>query len=208
MRDFAWANESRFAPANLESNVDVPGFDEVVKALKEDDQQRVNFLKACLLKLGLQVNEEQNAVPSLSRLHLSSSHPSGTVKILESLRDIISSRDGQNYLEDENDTFLLETPTAWSLSSLADDLPAEKTEKAKIEAGDMDKIIDYDKVVKRLVVHDADQPRSKDTPYFNHQAFFSNLEYYEGKSAQSSEGFGKNLLYGEVVTSTNTLLEK
>ncbi|KAL9615314.1 MAG: hypothetical protein Q9167_000285 [Letrouitia subvulpina] len=197
-----------FAPANLENNVDVPGFDEVVKALKEDDRQRVNFLKACLLKLGLQVNQEQNAVPSLSRLHLSSSHPSETVKILESLRHVISSRDGQDYLEDENDTFLLETPTAWSLSSLADALPDEEMEKAKVETEDMDKIIDYDKIVKRLVIHDADQPRSKDTPYFNHQAFFSNLEYYETKSAQISEGFGKNLLYGEVVTSTNTLLEK
>lgn len=186
----------------------MPGFNEVVKALKEDDQQRVNFLKACLLKLGLEVNQEQNAVPSLSRLHLSSSHPSETAKIIESLRDVISSRDGQNYLEDENDTFLLEMPTAWSLSPLADALPAEETERVKPETDDMDKIIDYDKVVKRLVVHEADQPRSKDTAYFNHQAFFSNLEYYERKSAQSSEGFGKNLLYGEVVTSTNTLLEK
>lgn len=73
---------------------------------------------------------------------------------------------------------------------------------------DQEKIIDYDKIVKRLVIHDADQPASKDTPYFNHHAYVANLKHYESQSRGSGRTFGKELLYGEVVTSTNTLLEK
>ena len=187
--------------------MEVPGFDKVVQALKEDDEQRVNFLKACLLKLGLQVNQEQIAVPSLSRLHLSSFDPTDTSELYASWHDLISSEDGEEYIKDENDTFHLEKPSAWSFGSVAEALPSDETEPTD-DSNDEDRIIDYNKVVKRLVVHDKDLPQSKETPYFNHQAFFSNLQHYESTATEGSGRFGKNLLYGEVVTSTNTLLEK
>ncbi len=197
---------------NFEPDVDVPGFDEVVKALKEDEKQRVDFLKACLRKLGLQVNEEQITVPSLSRLHLSSAVMSDTAQLLEALQEIITVQEGEEYIKDENDTFHLEKPSTWSLGSLAKALPSSTKDKSEGEqdadAEDQDKILDYDKVIKRLVIHDKDQPESKDTPYFNHQAFFANLKHYESQSRESDGTFGKNILYGEVVTSTNTLLEK
>ncbi|KAL8898918.1 MAG: hypothetical protein Q9207_006459 [Kuettlingeria erythrocarpa] len=201
-----------FSPVNFEPDIDVPGFDEVVKALKEDEKQRVDFLKACLRKLGLQVNEEQITVPSLSRLHLSSAIVSDTAHLLEVLQEIITVQEGEEYIRDENDIFHLEKPSAWSLGSFAKSLPSSTKEESEGEqdadAEDQDKIIDYDKVIKRLVIHDKDQPESKDTPYFNHQAFFANLKHYESQSRESDGTFGKNILYGEVVTSTNTLLEK
>ncbi|KAL9004619.1 MAG: hypothetical protein Q9188_002586 [Gyalolechia gomerana] len=201
-----------FAAVNLDSDVDIPGLDKVVNALKEDDQQRIDFLKGCLLKLGLSVNQEQTAIPSLSRLHLSSAVVADTAKLVEALEDIITMQDGEEYIKDENDIFYLEKPATWSLGSLANALPGSSMKGPGNEqsdnAEDQDKIIDYNKIVKRLVIHDKDQPESKDTPYFNHQAFFANLAHYDGQSRESHGTFGKTLLYGEVVTSTNTMLEK
>ncbi|KAI4096762.1 MAG: hypothetical protein LQ344_000902 [Seirophora lacunosa] len=201
-----------FSAVNLDPDMDVPGFAEVVEALRKDEQQRTDFLKACLLKMGLQVNQEQTAIPSLSRLHLSSAVVSDTAQLLETLQDIITIQDGEEYITDENDTFHLEKPSRWSLGSIADALPVttenETKESENDDPEDQDKIIDYDKIVKRLVVHDKYQPESKDTPYFNHQAFFANLKHYGAQSRETTGTFGKNLLYGEVVTSTNTMLEK
>lgn len=169
-------------------------------------------MKACLLKLGLHVNQEQTTIPSLSRLHLSSAVVSDTAKLMEALQDIITVQDGEEYIRDENDIFHLEKPATWSLASLGHTLPGATEKDPEGEqsenAEDQDKMIDYNEIVKRLVIHDKDQPESKDTPYFNHQAFFANLKHYESQSRESGETFGKNILYGEVVTSTNTMLEK
>ncbi|KAL8944001.1 MAG: hypothetical protein Q9216_000710 [Gyalolechia sp. 2 TL-2023] len=201
-----------FAAVNLDPDVDIPGLDKVVDALKEDEQQRIDFLKACLLKLGLLVNQDQTTIPSLSRLHLSSAVVSHTANLVQTLEDIITMQDGEEYIRDENDVFHLEKPATWSLGSLANALPDSTREDPGGElsgnAEDQDKIIDYNKIVKRLMIHDKDLPESKDTPYFNHQAFFANLTHYESQSRESDGTFGKNLLYGEVVTSTNTMLEK
>lgn len=51
-------------------------------------------------------------------------------------------------------------------------------------------------------------PTGKETPYFNHHAFYANLRRYQQESSSEAEEFGKIILYGEVVTSTNTMLEK
>ncbi|KAL8715044.1 MAG: hypothetical protein Q9220_001001 [cf. Caloplaca sp. 1 TL-2023] len=201
-----------FAAVNLDPTVDVPGFPEMLKALREDDQQRADFLKACLLKLGLRVNQEETTIPSLSRLHLSSVMPSDTLQLVNALQDIIIEEDGQRYINDENDRFHLEEPSTWNLSSIAGALPqASETEGGHQEDSgeeDHDKIVDYNKVVKRLVIHKEDKPESKVTPYFNHNAYFANLKHYQDQLRDDDLPFGKHLLYGEVVTSTNTMLEK
>ena len=163
---------------------------------------------ACLMKLGLQVNQENTAVPSLSRLHISSMLPNGTSSMMKSLQEIITIRDGEDYIKDENDTFHLEKPSAWSLGSIADALPSKESEKIDDRNAANDRDIDYNAVVKRLIVHDKELPPSKETPYFNHHAFFANLKHYYSQTQCEKEDFGKNIMYGEVVTSTNTLLEK
>ena len=185
----------------------MPGYDKVVDALAEDDQQRTDFLKACLWKLGLKVNQEQNVVPSLSRLHLSSVSPSHLADIVASLADIISIQDKQEYIEDENDRFCIARSSTWSFSSLANALPDADTDIGGEEA-DQDRILDYSKITKHILIHDEDAPQSKETPYFNHHAFFSNLKHFQSKSTEGGDAYGKHLLYGEVVTSTNTILEK
>lgn len=197
----------RFAPVNLDKKADGPDFAEVVDALAEDDQQRVDFLKACLIKLGLTVNEDDSSVPSLSRLHLSSMESSALSAFLERLKDAIVVEDGEEYLKGENDVFHFQRPSAWSTGPLRNALP--KDEKEKTDDGTMssDINLDYENVVKHIMLHEEEYPASKETPYFNHHAFYSNLKYYQLMKNIPGE-FGRWLLYGEVVTSTSTMLEK
>lgn len=159
-------------------------------------------------KLGLQVSQEDNAVPSLSCLHLSSIRPPDVEELVASLQDIITLRDDEEYIQGENDTFHIERPAAWSLGSLAKDLPGVVNGIGNDEADAGDRILDYSTVVKRVRLHGKDHPACKETPYFNHHAFFANLKHYHSSSKESDGNFGKYLMYGEVVTSTSTMLEK
>ncbi|KAJ9225931.1 hypothetical protein DTO207G8_348 [Paecilomyces variotii] len=198
-----------FAAVNLDKKAGGPEYAKVVDALAEDDKARTDFLKACLAKLGLQVTQETTTVPSLSTLHLSALRPEDTSELLSSLRESITQEDGREYLKDENDTFFIEAPNVWKMGKLEESLPeVEKKEEAKEEPAELvEGIIDYNKIVKHVVVHD-ELPSSKATPYFNHYAFFSNLQHYRSKSSEPLSEFGSQILYGEVITSTSTILEK
>ena len=192
----------------MDPKAEADNFAQVIDFLALDDTPRTDFLKACLTKLGLRVNQEQNTVPSLSRLHLTSLNPLDTANVITALQDIITKTDDEEYIKDENDTFHLEKPSAWRFGEMDQalaELPKEKNDEANAKE---DSFLDYNKVVKRLVVHDEKHPTAKETPYFNHSAFFANLRHYQEASRDTSNDFGKTLLYGEVVTSTNTLLEK
>lgn len=198
----------RFAAANLDRKADGPGYAKVVDEIAKDEKPRVDFLKACLSKLGLQASQEEIAVPSLSRLHLSSLNPADTSELVASLQEIISIQDGEEYIKDENDVFRLEKPSSWSLSSILNALPGVSVPKTDGVDDDVDRLRDYDTAVKRVVIHEDKYPAGKETPYFNHHAFFANLKHYQSALKETDGVFGKHLLYGEVVTSTNTMLEK
>ena len=198
----------RFAAVNLDKTLDVPGYPDVVEKIAKDDHQRADFLKACMLKLGLRVTEEQNAVPSLSRLHLSSIEPLRITSLKSSLKEITVIHDDEEYIQDENDTFHIEKPSAWSLGKLAAALPSGQDTNANANDENQETFVDHDTVVKRLIMHEKEPPLSKETPYFSHAAFYGNLKHYQAMQQQEEDGFGKLLLYGEVVTSTNTMLEK
>ena len=176
-----------------------------MEALEKDEKLRSDFFKACLLKLGLQVNSSEQAIPSLSRLHLSAVNASNVADLVASWQEIITVENGEDFIKGENDTLHLEDPdTRWSMSAMKAAISgAGKTEQYPEVDDSGDRIIDYNKIVKRLASHKQDLPSAKETPYFNHRAFFSNLMNY-GSQAQ----FGKFLCYGEVVTSTSTMLER
>ena len=199
----------RFAPANLEPKPDVPGFQDVIQALAADEKHRMDFIKACLMKLGLTVSGEQN-VPSLSYMHLSSSDPADTSMIISSLSHVIEKdAQGKEFIKDENDTFEIVKPSAWKMDDLNDALSSDSESKEPADQidGSSDRIIDYNTVAKKVIVHEDDHPHARSTPYFNHSAFYSNLDKYQSQTPGAAH-FGAHLLYGEVVTSTNTLLEK
>ncbi|KAI9823379.1 MAG: hypothetical protein M1819_001352 [Sarea resinae] len=203
-----------FAAVNLNRNADGPDYPKLVDMLAEYDKARTDFLKACLTKLGLLVNEETNTVPSLSSLHLSSAEPSDVSELISSWEPIITTEKGEKYIKAEADTFHIEGLSKWSLSSLAQALPGVSSEEEKVEGEDHisttnseDKIVDYSKIVKRIRSHEKQYPDAKETPYFNHHAFFTNLEHYQSQT-RDARSFGQYLLYGEVLTSTSSLLEK
>lgn len=168
----------------------------MVAALAADDKQRTEFLKSCLIKLGLEVTQD-STVPSLSSWHVSGVEADGPMDILSGLGPKFTKEGETEYLKDEHDRFRIERPGTWNLGDLEESLPTTESEG----------IIDYQSITKRLVFHD-DIPDSKLTPYFNHHAFYSNLRKYQAESKGDASTFGNNILYGEVVTSTNTLLEK
>lgn len=206
------ANESRFSAVNLDRDeASAPNYSSVVDLLARDDKFRTDFLKACLAKLGLQINQDTATVPSLSQIHLSALEPGAALQVLSSLDDVVTTEDGEDYIKDDNDTFILEKPSSMKMTKVAEALPeSSSTPSTTIEAAATDvedRIVDYNAVVKRLVVND-ELPDTKTTPYFNHHAFYSNLREYRLQSKEDSRVFGSHMLYGEVVTSTNTILEK
>lgn len=138
-------------------------------------------------------------------------------ELLSSWEEIITKEDGEEYIKGENDTFLIEKQESkWTLSSLVKALPISGVSGGKeTHAADQlgadgseDRILDFSKVTKRLIPHETEWPETKETPYFNHNAFFANLRCYQNEKSSEAEEFGKFLMYGEVVTSTNTMLEK
>lgn len=169
-----------------------------------------------LVKLGLVVSQELSSVPSLSRLHLSSLHHFLVPELLASWDDITTKEDGEEYIKGENDTFHLEKQSSrWSVNSLLKSLPLPGVPGAinehtadQVDGASEDRILDYSKILKRIIPHEQEWPAAKETPYFNHHSFYANLQRYQREASSEAEDFGKYLLYGEVVTSTNTILEK
>lgn len=134
-------------------------------------------------------------------MHLSGSDPEATSRIVSSLQEVIT-RDGQEeYLKDENDTFRVEKYGVWNMGQLNNALPDDSKDD------NVEGMVDYSAVVKRLVIHD-ELPPAKMTPYFNHHSFFSNLKSYQTQSKEEISDFGSDLIYAETITSTNTILEK
>ncbi|KAK9422325.1 putative Biotin-protein ligase [Seiridium unicorne] len=191
-----------FAPANLSHQNDVPGYDELIDTLKQADEGRAALLKACLTKLGLEVNQDTSTVPSLSRMHLSAMKSAEVDDLLHGLEEAITREDGEEYINGENDTFHLEKlDTKWDMNALKKTLSHDSTSPAP------EGIVDYSTFPKRIMIHDESWPDTKETPYFNHHAYYGSLKSYREVDQEAQE-WGNYLMYGEVVTSTNTLLEK
>jgi len=166
-------------------------------------------MKACLAKLDLDVSTESHSVPSLSRMHLSSSETGKISELVHGWQEaglVTKDEAGREVIKGENDHFVLESENgSFDMSNVDASLPDKPTR----EDGQNDEgIIDYNALPKRLFLHEADLPSSRETPHFNHHAFYSNLKTYHSRQRESEHAFGHNLIYGEVVTSTSTLLEK
>ncbi|KFY44650.1 hypothetical protein V494_01390 [Pseudogymnoascus sp. VKM F-4513 (FW-928)] len=205
-----------FAGANLDAKSGGPEYSKMVESLIESDSLRDSFMKACLTKMGLLIAKETITVlPVLSALHISSLHNIEVSELFEDLKSDITLEEGESFVKGENDTFLVEKKNSpLSLQSLGVSL-SQASSEAKDEAetdqlpsGQDGENIDYNKVIKRLVFHDGGWPQNDEAPNFNHTAFYSELVDYQDESGSRAEDFGKVLMYGDVVTSTNTLLEK
>ncbi|OKL61975.1 hypothetical protein UA08_02569 [Talaromyces atroroseus] len=190
-----------FAAINLDKSAGGPEYEKVIEQLAADDKMRMDFLKACLTKLGLQVNQETTTVPSLSCLHLSSVEPEYTQTLVSSLEEAITKGEGDDankeFLKDVNDTFQIERNAEYQMQDLKEALPdaagadSGKPPSDQSSATADEGIVDYNTIVKRLLVHD-EWPLSKLTPYFNHHAFYAHLKHYQSRSREAVLDFGRN----------------
>ncbi|USP74065.1 hypothetical protein yc1106_01339 [Curvularia clavata] len=230
-----------FAPQNLSQVPSLPDYATLIEDITATDAIRIAFMRLVLEKLGLRVNEKEQAVPSLSRLHLTAHSLADVSELVASWSEIITVIDGDKYIKGQNDVFRIEKEgTAWSVrelkravSAVSEKLPVlasvtdssketqpeaskkkPKTDEEEIQEcieytanTDPDQILEYEKIVKVIVPHEKSLPSVKDTP-FHHEAYYANLHHYHNKLRNPNASFGKHLIYGEVVTSTNTLLEK
>ncbi|KFZ08402.1 hypothetical protein V501_05987 [Pseudogymnoascus sp. VKM F-4519 (FW-2642)] len=205
-----------FAAANLDAKSGGPDYSKMIESLMEGDNLRESFMKACLTKMGLRVAIETPTVPPvLSALHISSLHNVEVSELFDDLKSDVTLEEGESFVKGENDTFLIErNGPPLSLHSLGVSLPEASSEEKdeaetdQLRSGQGEKNIDYNKVIKRLVFHDGGWPQNSETPHFNHDVFYSELVDYQDESGSRAEDFGKVIMYGDVVTSTNTLLEK
>jgi biotin--protein ligase len=186
----------RFAPANLNPQPDVAGYSELVDKLAADDKSRISFLKACLAELGLEVAQDDYTPPSLSSLHLTAIDSGKVTELLCDLGDDIEKENGNELIRGEADTFQIVTQEdGLNLNELQNALPLAES------------IDDPSSVIKKIIPHEKKLPSDDLTPRFSHERFYSSLKHYR-KIESGAEQWGDILLYGDVVTSTNTLLEK
>ncbi|KOS19981.1 Biotin--protein ligase [Escovopsis weberi] len=192
-----------FAAASLLRQPSVSGYDDLIQKLAEHDRSRVTFLGACLAELGLKVDTEDQTPPPLSALHLTALDQDKLLDVLFGWEDIIERNEkGEETIKGETDVFRI---TSGKDQEGRESLP-------KIDAREHvpgESVDDYTSIVKRIVVYDAEKPlpESEITPRFHHERFYAGLKKYR-MIEREAEAWGNVMLYGDVVTSTNTILEK
>ena len=219
-----------FAGCNLDRNAGGREYGELIDKVTEDHEKQVGVLKGMLRRLRLKVSQEAYMIPRLAVLHLTSVYPEDVGSLLENLRAAgLATKEGdKEMIVAENDTFIIEdggknlSLSKLSLKgtpSLGNDTqdgggedengePQANKSDGPESYAESDKIIDYNKVIKTIHAHPTIQPSKSLTPYFNHHLYYKSLTTYRSQSRLSPSQFGSFLLYGEVVTSTSTMLDK
>lgn len=160
----------------------------VVKDIYEALQSRREMVEYIFVeKLGLNVSQNgATATPQLTRLHLTSlpDHKPSVASFQDAVRPLCNS---EGVLADNEDVFKF----------VDSEKPQLKFEFSPEETRNV------------VVVHQKGHPSAQETPYFNHGIYFAELESYVKKlGLQNRHNLGSLLLYGEVLTSTSTILEK
>lgn len=170
-----------------------------MRKLADDDAARVAFLRACLTKLGLEPNHDAAPALALSDLHLSAADGSKVSELLCAWGEAVERRaDGQECIRGEADTFDIcsDDGAAFSTDELRRSLPA-----------DDGAMVDYAAVAKRIVAHENGLPARDATPRFDHELYYASLARFRAVE-RDAEDWGDILMYGDVVTSTSSLLHR
>ncbi|EFX00081.1 biotin apo-protein [Grosmannia clavigera kw1407] len=107
-----------FEPANLSEQPDLPGYSAILAELRHDDelQARSRFLRACLVKLGLDVGSGNVALPRLTSLHVTSLYPDEAQELVQAWDEVLT-REGNDMFFRGGDTFRVLQPdvgtSAW-----------------------------------------------------------------------------------------------
>lgn len=127
-------------------------------------------------------------------------------ELIHSFDDILSIEDGLEYIRDTVGTFLIDRDSRWSTKAMQAALPGE-SDAAKGTLSADGTSIDYGGVVTDIVPHEKAWPDDKATPDFQHSFYYHCLKAYHQIEADAGL-WGTVLAYGEVVTSTNTTMDK
>ena len=141
-------------------------------------------MKACLIKLGLEVSQQTEAVPSLSLLHLSAAEPGAVSELVQGWQDagVMAKEDGREVIKGENETFILQPDSddSWNMGAVQKALTEAAGHENEADQSE-DRLVDYNSLPKRMLLHETSTPDSKQTPYFNHNAFFWNMRDYHAQ---------------------------
>lgn len=179
---------SRISPTEIRSQPSMEGF-------RAREKARKALVRSMLSMLGLDVPSEPTDPPAPKPQFLCASDDTLLEPLARQLHDLFES-DGT--LQDANDTFRLQLSSAYedSLSSAANQLSLHDPLASDTDESDA-------RPVRDIVCCDP-LPPANATPIFDVRGYFDRL------AAQSArkDVLGSLLLYGEVVTSTQTLLDK
>lgn len=106
-----------------------------------------------------------------------------------------------DFIRDEHDTFFIRKQSDDQQDNTNhDSMPLEidrAASQTSSQAG-----------TKKTIVCDQAHPTAKDAPMFDHDKFFACLREHKGSEPTQRVWFGKYLMYGEVMESTNTILAR
>lgn len=149
------------------------------------------------------MSPENASLPTLSNIHLSAVDNSQVSELLCAWGEVIDKENGEEFIAGEADKFRIQSDQdGLTVQDLQQSLP-EADDHATSEAG----IIDYSTITKNIVAHETALPSSEMTPRFNHKLYYSSLKRFQ-MTEHNAEDWGNMLMYGDVVTSTNSLLER
>lgn len=98
---------------------DLPHYQDLLQTLRKDDETegRVKFVKACLVKLGLELGNGSAIQPRLTALHVTALYPDEVQELAYTWEEILSKKGDDAFIRAENDTFRVLLPdsgaSAW-----------------------------------------------------------------------------------------------
>lgn len=163
-------------------------FEHVVDQLKLHDKDRRAFMRELLRKLDLRVSEDiEDTTPKVTPMYIASPFSGKVHNLLTTLHESLEVENG--VFKDDNDSFIFQDE---SHPQNHDSEPQEEDDPTK--------------GIKHInFITSGNIPTGKMTPYFNLQKYFDSLRKL---SKDTVTEFGSVLGYCEVITSTNTILEK
>lgn len=166
---------------------------ELVNKLLQSQQSRDYFIQMVLTKLGLKVNlEGRGLVPKLTPLLLNSKNKLSVNEILDKVSSRMEVKEG--VILAAHDKFRL------SVVDQENSIPTSIV--------DNEDYADPDEAVKELWAYkNGLQPALKSTPYFNIRGYYAELDACWSQNGGRGS-YGNTLLYGEILTSTSSLIEK
>lgn len=193
-----------FSPDLLKRFPEDQVYSENLQKLIDSQSKRVELMRSLLAKLGLKVDQSPVPIPGLSRLCLSSSSSTAIPELIEKIKTEIGLED--NVLKGSNDTFHLNDSNDHFFSESQPQIVQESsvTEDELFNPN-------IDKVVKEIDVYYSGYPDDKIVSNFDHALYYNSLENFRNEYAQigaTGEEIGSVILYGDVVTSTSTMLYK